>query len=157
MADSLTPAERSNMMARIKGGNTRPELLVRRILHAAGFRYSLHVKGIPGRPDIVLRSRNTLIFVNGCFWHGHDCHGTRLPKSNRRFWNAKIKTNMDRDIRNWAECRKRGWRVLVVWECALRGRGRWSDTRLSKDLSEWLSKKALRITNRQIKGSNRQP
>jgi DNA mismatch endonuclease (patch repair protein) len=127
-------------MARIKGKDTRPELTVRRILHAAGFRYRLHAKNLPGRPDIVLRSRKTLVFVNGCFWHGHDCHGTRLPKSNRRFWNAKIKANMARDACNLAECRRLGWRVLVVWECALRGRGKWSLEALDKELGKWLTR-----------------
>jgi DNA mismatch endonuclease (patch repair protein) len=152
MADSMTAAERSAMMARIKGKDTRPELAVRRILHSAGFRYRLHAKDLPGRPDIVLRSRKTLVFVNGCFWHGHDCHGTRLPKSNRRFWNTKIKANMDRDARNLAECRRLGWRVLVVWECALRGRGRLNTNRLSTEITAWLSKAAFRITNKNIKG-----
>jgi DNA mismatch endonuclease (patch repair protein) len=153
MADSLTPAERSNMMARIKGKDTRPELVVRHILHAAGFRYRLHAKGLPGRPDIVLRSRKTLVFVNGCFWHGHDCHGTRLPKSNRRFWNAKIRANMDRDVRNLAECRRLGWRVLVVWECALQGKGRWSEERLTSEMSAWIGLDAKRASVRQIRGN----
>ena len=151
MADSMTAAERSTMMGRIKGKNTRPELAVRRILHAAGFRYRLHAKNLPGRPDIVLRSRKTLVFVNGCFWHGHDCHGTRLPKSNRRFWNAKIKANMARDVCNLAECRRLGWRVLVVWECALRGQGKWSDASFSKEISEWLFMDAKRIRVRHLK------
>ncbi len=151
MTDSIPPDERSRVMSRIKGKDTRPELAVRRILHSAGFRYRLHAKDLPGRPDIVLRSLKTLVFVNGCFWHGHDCHGTRLPKSNRRFWNAKIKANMARDARNLAECRRLGWRVLVVWECALRGRGRWSDTSFSKEISRWLFMNAKRIRIRHIK------
>jgi DNA mismatch endonuclease (patch repair protein) len=153
MADSLTLAERSNMMSRIKGKNTRPELVVRHILHAAGFRYRLHAKDLPGRPDIVLRSRKTLVFVNGCFWHGHDCHGTRLPKSNRRFWNAKIKANIARDARNLAECRRLGWRVLVVWECALRGQGRWSLEALGREICRWLTLDFRRVTIRNIKAN----
>ena len=140
-------------MARIKGKDTRPELTVRRTLHAAGFRYRLHAKNLPGRPDIVLRSRKTLVFVNGCFWHGHDCHGTRLPKSNRRFWNAKIKANMARDERNLAECRRLGWRVLVVWECALRGRGRLSLEALGREICRWLTLDFRRVTIRNIKAN----
>jgi DNA mismatch endonuclease (patch repair protein) len=153
MADSMTAAERSAMMGRIKGKDTRPELTVRRILHAAGFRYRLHAKDLPGRPDIVLSSRRTLVFVNGCFWHGHDCHGTRLPKSNRRFWNAKIKANMACDARNLAECRRLGWRVLVVWECALRGRGRWSLLALGEEICRWLTLDFRRVTIRNIKAN----
>jgi DNA mismatch endonuclease (patch repair protein) len=140
------------MMARIKGKGTCPELTVRRILHAAGFRYRLHAKDLPGRPDIVLRPWRTLVFVNGCFWHGHDCHGTRLPKSNRRFWYAKIEANMDRDARNLAECRRLGWRVLVVWECALQGKSRWSEERLSSEMSAWIGLDAKRASVRQIRG-----
>jgi DNA mismatch endonuclease (patch repair protein) len=149
----MTAAERSTMMGRIKGKNTRPELAVRRILHAAGFRYRLHAKDLPGRPDIVLRSRKTLVFVNGCFWHGHDCHGTRLPKSNRRFWNAKIKANMARDVCNLAECRRLGWRVLVVWECALRGQGRWPLERLCGEICRWLTLDFRRVTIRNMKAN----
>lgn len=152
MADILTPSERSDLMSRIKGKDTSPELLVRRMLHAAGFRFRRHAKDIPGRPDIFLRSRETLVFVNGCFWHGHDCPGTRLPKSNRRFWNAKIKANMARDARNLAECRKLGWRVLVVWECALRGKGRLSEERLSREIITWLEHEVKRPSVKQIKG-----
>ena len=152
MADVLSPERRSYAMSRIKGKDTRPELTVRRILHAAGFRYRLHAKDLPGRPDIVLRSRKTLVFVNGCFWHGHDCHGTRLPKSNRRFWNAKIKANMARDARNLAECRRLGWRVLVVWECALRGRGRWSEAWLSREVTAWVTKDHVRVSTRHFRG-----
>jgi DNA mismatch endonuclease (patch repair protein) len=153
MADMLSPENRSHTMSRIKGKNTGPELTVRRILHAAGFRYRLHAKGLPGRPDIVLRSRKTLVFVNGCFWHGHDCHGTRLPKSNRRFWSAKIEANKARDARNLAECRRLGWRVLVIWECALRGRGRWSLAALGGELERWLTLDFRRVTIRNIKAN----
>ncbi len=148
----MTAAERSTMMARIKGKDTRPELIVRRILHASGFRYRLHVKGIPGRPDIVLRSRKTLVFVNGCFWHGHDCHGTRFPKSNRRFWSAKIKANMARDARNLAECRRLGWRVLIIWECVLRGKKRFSNESLAAEISVWIERDAKRASIKNIRG-----
>lgn len=152
MVDVLTPARRSEMMARIKGKDTLPEFYVRRILHFSGFRYRLHVKGIPGRPDIVLRSRQRLIFVNGCFWHGHDCHGTRLPKSNRKFWSDKINGNRARDERNLAECRQLGWSCLVVWECALRGKGRLSEERLSREIITWLEREVKRPSIKQIKG-----
>ena len=117
-----------------------------------GYRFSLHGKGIPGHPDIVLRRWNTLVLVNGCFWHGHDCHGTRRPKSNRKFWNAKIERNMARDAANFAECRRLGWRVLVVWECALRGKGRLREERLAKDMSAWIGRDAKRASIKQIRG-----
>lgn len=152
MADIITTIERSFMMARIKGKDTRPEFHVRCILSASRIRYRLHVKGIPGRPDIVLRPRNRLIFVNGCFWHGHDCHGTRLPKSNRKFWNEKITQNKARDARNLAECRQSGWSCLVIWECALRGKGRLSEERLSREIILWLEREVKRPSIKQIKG-----
>lgn len=143
---------RSQVMSRIKAKDTGPEIYIRNIIYSAGFRYRLHAKRIPGRPDIVLRRWKTLIFVNGCFWHGHDCHGTRRPKSNRKFWNAKIKRNIERDANNLAECRRLGWRVLVVWECALRGKGRWTEERLAREMSAWIERDAKRASSKQIRG-----
>lgn len=143
---------RSEMMSRIRDRNTGPEIKIRHILKSNGFNYRLHCSGIPGRPDIVLRRWNTLILVNGCFWHGHDCQGTRRPKSNSRFWNTKIERNMERDAANQAECRRLGWRVLVVWECALRGKGRISEERLSHEIITWLERDTKRASVKQIKG-----
>lgn len=118
--DFLTPAERSAVMARIRGKDTQPELAVRRILFGLGYRYRLHAKGLPGRPDLVFPIRRKVIFVHGCFWHGHSCLGGRLPATRSDFWTAKISGNKRRDRRNRAALRRLGWEALVVWECSLR-------------------------------------
>lgn len=121
MADTMTPEQRHRCMAAIKSNDTQPEMLVRRYLHALGFRYGLHNRKLPGSPDIVLRRLKTVIFINGCFWHGHEeCRYYRLPKSNVEFWQTKIERNRARDARDMEALRKRGWRVIVVWECGLR-------------------------------------
>lgn len=121
MADVMTPEQSHRCMAAIKSNDTKPEMLVRRYLHAAGFRYGLHSRKLPGSPDIVLRRLKTVIFINGCFWHGHEgCRYYRLPKSNVEFWQTKIDRNRARDERDMEALRKRGWRVIVVWECRLR-------------------------------------
>lgn len=107
-------------MAGIKGSNTKPEIYLRQMLHRAGFRFRLHRKDLPGRPDIVLPKYKTAIFVNGCFWHGHkDCKHFRLPKSRTEFWKGKIESNIARDKRNLALLKKSGWNPIVVWECKL--------------------------------------
>lgn len=106
-------------MARVRSKDTRPELLVRRRLHEAGFRFRLHVADLPGRPDVVLPRYRTAIFVHGCFWHGHDCKAARRPTSNVPFWNEKIDSNMARDIRRQAQLRELGWAIAVLWTCSL--------------------------------------
>lgn len=121
--DVFTPVERSAVMRAVKGANTAPELQVRKILWAEGFRYRLNVKTLPGKPDIVLRSRHAAIFVHGCFWHGHDCkRGARMPKANNAYWQAKIERNCARDVRNMAALKKAGWRTLTIWECQMKDR-----------------------------------
>lgn len=110
-------------MARIRGSDTKIELLVRRSLHARGFRYRLGGVGLPGRPDLVLLKHGTAIFVHGCFWHGHSCSLFRLPKTRPDFWRDKIATNKRRDERVSQQLRELGWKVLVIWECSLRGVG----------------------------------
>lgn len=120
MADKMTPEQRHRCMSRIRSRNTKPEVLVRRWLWHYGYRYRLNVKTLAGRPDIVLRRYRTVVFVNGCFWHGHDCAGFRLPQSNADFWRAKIERNRSRDNRNLAELRGQGWHVIVLWECQLK-------------------------------------
>lgn len=108
-------------MAAIKANDTKPEMLVRRFLHGHGFRYGLHNKKLPGSPDIVLRRYKTVIFIHGCFWHGHeDCKYSHLPKSNVKFWQTKISNNRARDERVQSELRAKGWRVIVIWECDLK-------------------------------------
>ena len=116
---------RSEMMSRIGTRNTAPELVVRRGLHRLGFRFRLHRKDLPGRPDVVLPRHHAVIFVHGCFWHGHEgCPYFRLPKTNTDFWKAKIVRNVERDAEIVARLVAQGWRVLTVWECMTRGQTR---------------------------------
>ncbi len=120
MADIVSPEKRSDMMSGIRGKNTKPEIIVRSLLHRLGYRFRLHRKDLPGRPDIVLPKWKTVIFVNGCYWHGHnDCHLFRPPKTRREFWTNKIEGNQARDRRNYAALEDAGWKVLVIWECAV--------------------------------------
>ncbi|WP_218968492.1 very short patch repair endonuclease [Massilia psychrophila] len=109
-------------MRAIRSKNTVPELLIRKLLFSLGFRFRLHVKSLPGTPDIVLPKYRTAIFVHGCFWHGHDCHLFTLPQTRRDFWQAKIDANRQRDLRSEDMLISAGWHVLSVWECALKGR-----------------------------------
>lgn len=121
MTDIKTPEERSRNMSAIKSNDTKPEMIVRRYLHGLGYRYGLHNKRLPGRPDIVLRRYKTIIFINGCFWHGHEnCKYYRLPKSNTDFWQTKIAQNRARDERDIKELVRLGWHVIVIWECELK-------------------------------------
>jgi len=120
MSDTLTAKERSQRMALVQGANTKPELLVRRLIHGMGYRYRLHAKELPGRPDIVFRKRRKAIFVNGCFWHRHqNCRLARLPKTRSDFWLPKLDGNRQRDAKNIAALKAAGWMVLVIWECEL--------------------------------------
>ena len=117
--DKLTPEQRHKNMAAIRGKNTKPEMIVRRGLWSRGFRYRLNHRGLPGHPDIVLRKYRTCIFVNGCFWHGHDgCW--KIPKSNREFWVAKIRRNKERDKEEQRKLAAMGWHCITVWECELK-------------------------------------
>lgn len=107
-------------MSVIRGSETKPELLVRKFLHSEGFRYLLHDKRLPGKPDIVLPKYNTTIFVNGCFWHGHkNCKAAKLPETNQSFWEDKISNNIARDIRNIEKLEKDGWSVILIWQCEI--------------------------------------
>lgn len=119
MADKLSKERRSRNMAAIRSKNTGPEVRVRRLLHAMGYRFRLHARELPGKPDIVFRPRRKAIFVHGCFWHGHDagCADSRRPKTNKRYWNPKITGNKDRDARHLAALKEAGWDVLVLWDC----------------------------------------
>lgn len=118
--DVFNQEKRSRIMSSIKGRNTKPELVVRRLLHAEGYRYRIHEKSLPGKPDIYFSLRGKAVFVNGCFWHGHEnCRRASLPKSNRKFWIEKIQGNVNRDCKNREELSKRGIDTLVVWECEL--------------------------------------
>ena len=118
MVDIVDKATRSRMMSGIRGRNTQPEKTTRKALFAAGLRYRLHSKGIPGRPDIVLPGRHCVVFVHGCFWHRHPhCRYAYVPKTNKRFWNGKFRENVARDKRVSTQLRREGWRVFTVWEC----------------------------------------
>lgn len=122
MADFMSPEQRSAHMSKIRSKDTKPEIWLRSRLHGAGYRYRLHDRRLPGSPDLVFPGRRKVIFVNGCFWHGHQCPiGTRLPKSNTEFWAGKRRRNQDRDLRQQEELRALGWNTLVVWECEVRG------------------------------------
>jgi len=121
MADVVDPETRSRMMSSIRGANTKPELNVRRRLHAAGFRYGLHRKDLPGRPDLVMPRHDAVIFVHGCYWHRHSgCRLATTPSTRTEFWTAKFTANKERDRRNITKLRDRGWRVAIVWECEVR-------------------------------------
>ena len=121
MTDVVDRNTRSRMMSGIRGVDTTPEKQIRSMLHSSGFRFSLHRKDLPGKPDIVLPKYGAVIFVHGCFWHRHECHMFKWPQSNKDFWREKITLNAQRDIRNMLALTELGWRVLVIWECALRG------------------------------------
>ncbi len=108
-------------MSLIRATNTKPELVVRRFLFSRGFRFRLHQKNLPGKPDIILKKHKAIVLVNGCFWHGHNnCKGFRMPKSKLHYWKPKIANNISNDIKNQKELKKRGWKVIVVWECKLK-------------------------------------
>lgn len=120
MTDHFTPIQRHLVMSHIRSRNTKPELKVRKWLWSHGYRYRLNVKGVPGKPDIVMRRYRTAIFVNGCFWHGHEgCEKFKMPKTNVEFWEAKIRRNRERDCQNYQILKENGWQVLVLWECEL--------------------------------------
>jgi len=138
LPDPLTSQQRSYNMSRIQGRDTGPELILRKALHARGLRYRLHVKNLRGTPDIVFPAHRAIIFVHGCFWHGHDCPKGVMPRTNAAFWNAKILRNRDRDVAAEIELQRGGWRILKVWECALRGRARLNLDELTGCVSNWL-------------------
>lgn len=121
MVDVLTPEQRHLNMSRIRGRDTKPEMLIRHGLHARGFRYRLHDPKLPGRPDLVFPRYHAVVFIHGCFWHGHGCPMFKLPVTRQEFWAAKIAYNRARDERATAALLELGWRVANVWECSIRG------------------------------------
>lgn len=121
--DVLTPAQRKLNMSRVRGRDTKPEMVIRQGLHARGLRYRLHDRTLPGRPDLVFAKYRAVVFVHGCFWHAHGCKRSKLPATRRHFWKKKLEGNAARDQLAVAELQAAGWRILVVWECALRGAG----------------------------------
>lgn len=132
--DKLTPEQRSKCMSRVRSKNTKPEMIVRRLLHSRGYRYRLHDTHLPGKPDLTFAGRRKVIFVHGCFWHMHKgCKQAGIPKSRVGFWQLKLESNRARDELNIARLAEMGWRVLVVWECEL-----WDTEAVTKKLEEFL-------------------
>jgi len=144
MADIVDAITRSRMMSQIRSKNTNPEIAIRKALFSLGFRYRIHSKSLPGHPDIVLPKYRAVIFVHGCFWHGHSCPAFKWPKSNKAFWKRKIKRNIQVDANSITELRRQGWRVLTIWECAIRGKQAIGIDTVAKLTSRWIhSRKSL--------------
>jgi len=138
MADVVDRATRSRMMAGIKGKDTKPELLVRSGLHRRGYRFRLHDKSLPGKPDLLFRSRKAVIFVHGCFWHGHNCSLFKWPSTRAEWWRDKINGNRERDREVRAKISQMGWRQARVWECSLKGKNRLNPDEVVDGLANWL-------------------
>lgn len=138
MTDIVDPETRSRMMSGIRGKNTRPEILVRSLLHRRGFRFRINVRDLPGKPDVVLPKYHAVIFINGCFWHGHDCSLFRMPGTREDFWKKKIDGNRTRDRKTLEALAGSGWRTGIVWECALRGKDR-DPEKVVTLLEQWLT------------------
>jgi DNA mismatch endonuclease, patch repair protein len=138
MADIVSQDVRSRMMSSIRGKDTSPELVVRKLLHRDGFRYRLHVSRLPGKPDLVFPAYKAVVFIHGCFWHAHDCEAFRLPRTNRKFWKRKLLGNRQRDRLAIELLEVKGWRVLVIWECALRGPRQLKSEIMLKRIAAWL-------------------
>ena len=146
MADNVDAATRSRMMSGIRGKNTRPELFVRSALHRRGFRFRLHARSLPGRPDLVFPRFKAVIFVHGCFWHAHDCHLFRLPSTRPGWWRAKIYGNRARDKRVMEELAAEGWRTGTIWECALKGKQPPELESVVERVARWLNSASRRST-----------
>lgn len=139
------------MMSGIRGKNTKPEVILRRGLHARGFRFRLHGTGLPGKPDLIFSKHCAVLFAHGCFWHGHDCHLFKWPKSREGFWRQKIQLNKVRDVLAIEQLLTQGWRVGEVWECALKGRERLDPDTVIDACAQWL---VSSVPNLEIRGSD---
>jgi len=138
VTDVVDKPTRSRMMSGIQGKNTKPEMLIRSALHRRGFRFRVHYAKLPGKPDIALPKHRALILVHGCFWHGHDCHLFKWPKTNQEFWKNKIQKNIRRDRVRLSEYSHAGWRSLIVWECAVKGSKKMSASELIEQIENWI-------------------
>ncbi|MDP3676169.1 MAG: very short patch repair endonuclease [Novosphingobium sp.] len=138
MVDVVTPEKRSQMMARIRAKDTKPELVIRSGLHKLGYRFRLHDSCLPGKPDLVLRKYNAAIFVHGCFWHVHECNMFKWPQTREKFWRTKLLRNREVDITSLAAVQALGWRTAVAWECAVRGTLKKSISTVLSELDDWL-------------------
>jgi DNA mismatch endonuclease, patch repair protein len=141
--DTRSPEQRSYIMRSVRTRDTGPELVVRKLLHRMGLRFSLHKKGLPGRPDIVLPKHRSVVFVHGCFWHGHGCAKGKLPKSKLGFWRPKIERNRKRDAESVKMLRADGWRVLTIWQCEIK-----NIDRLQKRLATFFTRHRTRTRTR---------
>jgi len=148
VADIVDKKTRSRMMAGIKGKNTKPELVIRRGLHKRGFRYRLHDKRLRGKPDIVFIGLRAVIFVHGCFWHGHNCPLFKWPSTRAEWWREKIEKNRARDVRVRTELKALGWRQARVWECALKGKYRRDPDEVIDELAVWLNSREPKFETR---------
>lgn len=151
MTDILTPRQRHYNMSRIKGKDTKLELIIRKALFSYGFRYKLHDKKLPGKPDMVLPKYNAVIFINGCFWHGHNCHLFKWPSTRAEFWRKKISRNIEVDKRNYKLLKSDGWYILTIWECALKGKSRMPINIIIDEVVSWLENE---FDYKVIKGKN---
>jgi DNA mismatch endonuclease, patch repair protein len=152
MADIVDKRTRSRMMSGIKGKNTKPELTIRKGLYHRGFRYRLHLANLPGKPDMVFIGRKAVIMVNGCFWHAHNCHLFKWPSSREEFWRKKIGRNKEKDAETKQALSEKGWRILVVWECSLKGRTLLPQEKALDTIAEWLDNK--HSGNKEITGED---
>lgn len=139
MADIVSRQKRSEMMAGIRGKDTSPELLIRKALHTRGLRYRIHDKSLPGKPDLVFRKYRAVVMINGCFWHGHDCHLFKWPSTRPEFWKNKIGRNREKDGEVRQQLSDARWRILIVWECAIKGKTRVDFNVLISRIEEWIA------------------
>jgi DNA mismatch endonuclease, patch repair protein len=149
MVDIVSREVRSRMMSGIRGKNTKPEMVIRKGLHRLGFRFRLHDKSLPGKPDIVLPRYRAVILIHGCFWHGHDCHLFKWPKSHTEFWKEKIDRNVEVDRCSEHSLLHIGWRQAIVWECSIKGRTRIPLDQILSSLEDWLKSESPQL---EIKG-----
>jgi len=149
MTDVVDVATRRRMMSGIRGKDTQPELLIRRGLYQLGFRYRLHQQNLPGCPDLVFHSFRAVVLIHGCFWHGHSCHLFKLPSTRTEFWQNKIESNKKRDHSTTIKLIEDGWRILIVWECSLKGRARRPLDIVLAEVASWLRNG---IGNAELKG-----
>lgn len=145
MSDTVSPEVRRRIMASIRGKDTKPELVLRRGLHRLGFRFRLHDRNLPGKPDIVLPKYRAVILAHGCFWHGHGCHLFKWPSTREEFWRKKITRNRELDSINTGKLLEQDWRVCIVWECALKGKYRIPQDKVIQSCSKWLDSDSVYI------------
>jgi len=138
MSDIVSSEVRSRMMAGIKGKDTKPEIFLRKSLHKLGFRYRLHDRRLPGKPDMVFPRYRAVIFAHGCFWHGHSCHLFKMPSTREDFWKEKINRNRELDSQHIERLREMGWRIGIVWECAIKGKYRLDSEEVIGIFAQWL-------------------